>query len=549
MEHGNKMTNTTLRHLRFTVIAVLSVVSAISNALLANNMRILDPEPKIIQINNAGLHAIVEFSFAWDNSWRTSEAPNNWDAAWVFMKWRRESEPTAAWSHCTLAPAIHHIIPAGFTTSQPVDNTGIFIYHSSSTSGPVTATLNNVRLRWDFSAIGPFEAGEKIEINVFAVEMVYVPEGAFYVGSGGSAYGELYTYGADPIYSPYLITSENAISVSGSTGNLYYNLFLDDTGDQSGPIPDDFPKGYRSFYCMKYEITQGLYVDFLNCLNRTQQNARTKADISSTTPLNGFGNTATYINITNDDIPFRRNGIRCDAELHPTDPVIFFCDLNRFNAKNQNDDGHSIANNFMNISDLIAILDWMALRPMTELEYEKACRGPLTPVLNEYAWGNTSIVDLSTLQYQGTENESTNDLSNNASWGNLFGGPMRVGSMAGTATDRTGSGASYYGIMDLTGNVSERIIGIGRFSGRAYSGRHGDGDLDSDGNANVDFWPSSNIGTGIRGGGYASNFTCCSGGASPEYLLRTSNRMFASYQYFDNGRGHETGGRGVRTAP
>jgi hypothetical protein len=28
---------------------------------------------------------------------------------------------------------------------------------------------------------------------------------------------------------------------------------------------------------------------------------------------------------------------------------------------------------------------------MTELEYEKACRGPLMPVANEYAWGTTTI--------------------------------------------------------------------------------------------------------------------------------------------------------------
>ena len=41
--------------------------------------------------------------------------------------------------------------------------------------------------------------------------------------------------------------------------------------------------------------------------------------------------------------------------------------------------------------DLCAYADWAALRPMTELEYEKACRGPNNPVLGEYAWGNTSI--------------------------------------------------------------------------------------------------------------------------------------------------------------
>ncbi len=35
--------------------------------------------------------------------------------------------------------------------------------------------------------------------------------------------------------------------------------------------------------------------------------------------------------------------------------------------------------------------DWAGLRPMTELECEKACRGPVYPVTGEYAWGNTTF--------------------------------------------------------------------------------------------------------------------------------------------------------------
>ena len=41
--------------------------------------------------------------------------------------------------------------------------------------------------------------------------------------------------------------------------------------------------------------------------------------------------------------------------------------------------------------NLCTYLDWAGLRPMTELEYEKICRGPSAPVAGEYAWGSTTI--------------------------------------------------------------------------------------------------------------------------------------------------------------
>ena len=30
----------------------------------------------------------VEFDINWENSWRVSSGPSNWDAAWVFVKYR-----------------------------------------------------------------------------------------------------------------------------------------------------------------------------------------------------------------------------------------------------------------------------------------------------------------------------------------------------------------------------------------------------------------------------------------------------------------------------
>src|SRR5690606_34108325 len=34
-----------------------------------------------------------------------------------------------------------------------------------------------------------------------------------------------------------------------------------------------------------------------------------------------------------------------------------------------------------------AYVDWAGLRPFTEMEYEKACRGPILPQARDYPWG------------------------------------------------------------------------------------------------------------------------------------------------------------------
>jgi len=74
-----------------------------------------------VQVTNAGLVSggQVEFDISWENSWRESwtlagggSAVENWDAAWVFVKYRKAGE--TAYSHATLSTdAAHHSVPAG----------------------------------------------------------------------------------------------------------------------------------------------------------------------------------------------------------------------------------------------------------------------------------------------------------------------------------------------------------------------------------------------------------------------------------------------------
>jgi len=202
---------------------------------------------------------------------------------------------------------------------------------------------------------------------------------------------------------------------------------------------------------------------------------------------------------------------------------------------------------FLSWMDGAAYTAWAGLRPYTELEFEKACRGTESPIPGEFAWGNNNIADA---QYEllnsGANDEIINanysTTSGNAAYNYTTGsiGPVRVGIFAGTSSNngKETAGATFYGIMEMSGNLFERIVPVGDALGRTFTGLHGDGDLDGFGNANVTFWPGANdSSTGLRGGSW--NYQ--------NYLLNVSDRIYATsaggYRYF------ERGGRGIRSAP
>lgn len=124
---------------------------------------------------------------------------------------------------------------------------------------------------------------DKVKLKVFGVEMVLIPEGGFYLGSGGTESGS-FTDGSWVINAtiPFLISSEDPLTIDstpGTPGTLWGTVA--GTGDNGignaliyGPVTlaDVYPKGYGAFYMMKYELSQGQYRDFLNTLTRAQQN-------------------------------------------------------------------------------------------------------------------------------------------------------------------------------------------------------------------------------------------------------------------------------------
>jgi malate dehydrogenase (oxaloacetate-decarboxylating)(NADP+) len=72
---------------------------------------------------------------------------------------------------------------------------------------------------------------------------------------------------------------------------------------------------------------------------------------------------------------------------------------------------------------------------MTELEYEKSCRGNQNPAANEFAWGNTSATALSGLSNANNMSETASNTSANiaynllktAAGGNIAIGPVLLG--------------------------------------------------------------------------------------------------------------------------
>ncbi len=490
---------------------------------------------------------MVKFNLQWENSFRVDRGPANWDAAWVFVKYRVPTNygGDGVWRRASITNT-DFVAPAGSTVALGLLSPGIaynattnpviggFVHRSVNGVGTINAT--GVELKWNYGndiKTGSTLVGDNdvVDIQVYAIEMVYIPTASFYLGSGGTENNAFYK--APNTSDPYLVTSEAQITVNASSPNLYYPTGTYG-GDQAGPIVAAYPKGYNGFYCMKYEVSQQGYVDFLNSLVRVQQanHVATSVGVGATSVTNR------YVMYNSASLGFR-NGIRCDAAINANDPITFYCDLNGNGTGSEAADGKDIACNYLNWADLAAYLDWSGLRPMTELEYEKACRGTKLPIPNEYAWGTVNLTQNTGISNAGLTNEVSAN-GGNATYANNAGvqGPMRVGALALNPSSRERSGASFYGIMELSGNLWERAVTIGNTAGRGFTGTHGDCVLDGNGYANAATWPViAGAGVGIRGGDWFNLAT----------YMTVSDAYFRSYTY--SLRYQNFGGRGVRLAP
>ncbi len=522
-----KVFKITLSFLTILSIAFISVPALFANNLSIDNVSLEERNPSNDTV-------MVQFDVSWENSWKTK---SNHDAVWVTVRLYDPAVTPISKNICELSGV--GLNPAGFTAG---DSTNIDIYVPSDKKGAfirpknfgVVESLasNEVQFKIDYASCG-FTDESEVKLNVFALEMVYIPEGEFYVGDYGTSSASLMEGNADT--DPWYISSDSSISVSNATNDGYlYSSAGNATEDPTGSsfsISASYPKGYGDFYVMKYEITEGQWSDFFNAL--ASNNARSNRDLTNS------GHKST-------DTVQSRNTLNCSG-------ASLACSTDR----------PSRAVGFLSWMDLAAFLDWAALRPLTELEFEKISRGPLVPTEGEFAWGDiaiTAATSISGADETGTEtiltanaNANYNNISftggDSSSGADYSLGPLRSGIFAQENSTRVLAGAGYYGVMELSGNLMEQLVTIGNATGRGFAGTHGDGVLSSasgfEGNANELDWPgidavtsrgvTSAIGSGLRGGSFIDASTA----------LRISDRSQAA-----NGQASsfsDVGGRGART--
>jgi hypothetical protein len=540
-------------------IFMLCALSVLTMAGFANGIRITNVS--LTGQNTTNQTTKVQFDVSWNNSWRVSAGPANWDAAWVFVKFR---VGTGNWQHARIA-STGNTAPTGSTiavglltpgtaydaTTNP--GMGVFIHRSADGNG--TFSLTGVQLLWNYGSQG-IANNAAVDVQVYGVEMVYVNEGAFWAGDGSvlNANAERSLRQGSSDNDPWYIGSEGQISVNAgagsgtgvnslSTTDYYYNVSAASnvaiTGEQATgsafSIPAAFPKGFKAMYVMKYEITTNQYLEFFNALTSDQ---KLKRDLTTGSVAGIGGQTSP-------------SGAAGDTDLTYRNTFTWTTGNATFGTANPTYSDEAC--NFLAWPDIAAYLDWASLRPMTELEFEKAARGPMSPVSQEFAWGTTNI---STVRYTLTNegdpaeaiatNYSTN--SGNANYTTTYpttnsGGPLRVGIFATSTSNRETAGASYWGIMELTGNVFEMVIPVGMTAAHTYTGVHGNGSLDGNGDYDVATWPanSSNNAGSLVGRKGSSWYSSANEG-------RVSDRLNTCIASGYTSRTLENGGRGVRTA-
>ena len=527
---------------------LLTLFAGLPGSMLANDIQVTNTT--VADDSEAGVR-IVSFDLSWENSWRMDNLypsdPNhasNWDAAWVFVKYVGAD---GVWKHARLTASGHTtgtavgenmgsgatlevglVDPGTDWDASGNPGVGAMVYRGEAGTGRFS--VEGMQLRWNYAADGLADEDE-FGIEVYAVEMVYVAPGAFYAGSSSDGTEEArFITGSTAGSEPFLVTSNWDGCVSDTDGCLWASGSTDDSNgdansmDAGGTLASGFPTGFSGFYGMKYEVSQQQYVDFLNSLPAAQATARA------------------YVGGEN------RSGI---SYVDPAGGVAGYYTTST----------PYVANHYMNWMDATAYLDWAGLRPMTELEYEKASRGYAEPVADGYAWGSATI----TFTGDASNYSSLGEAGENVSQGNAVydgsnpGGPARVGIFAGAATSREQAGAGYWGMMELSGNVGEMVVTVGNEAGRGFTGLHGDGMLSGNGEAMVTSWPGLDVGAGLEaatpsaelneGQVTGADGSGLRGGslADDEALLATAVRTSATTGV--STRASNTGLRGARTMP
>src|SRR3989338_4712551 len=198
------------------IILTFGLLMAVPSFVCANNLIVSnvslgarDPGTKTL---------VVTFDVSWENSWRNKI---NHDALWLTVRLNSVSSSPIYKRLCPISAA--GLDPAGSSTGNasnlefyvPSDKTGIFLRRSTNGSVGNIAT-QNAQLTINYDSCG-FTDNDQVNASVFGLEMVFVPQGSFYVGDYNAGTASLNKGTADN--SPWNIVSENLVSVSDPAGN------------------------------------------------------------------------------------------------------------------------------------------------------------------------------------------------------------------------------------------------------------------------------------------------------------------------------------------
>lgn len=459
--------------------------------VFANNVAVSNVELKTPTASTV----VVEFDLSQSNPFGNLTDANSAafsDYIWVFLKYDTDAiaEGTWGWQHATLTTAgsdgntfySNICTGSGGNICVTADGKGAFIKASAQAA--------NLQLVWNYSVDDgdgdPNTTSDKVQstatarVKVMAIEMVYIPQGQFVYNAGSIGVNSWNNHGG-----------ATQITVDGPPVTPCFGNAATDcpNGAQA-----NWPNGFNAFYVGKYEVSQGQYADFLNTISATNGTARYLAQTT-------YQYTITYTG-------------------------------GNYAASSPNR-----ACNFLSWDDTVAYLDWAALRPMTEMEFEKSARGGGTNT-NTYPWG-TANPDTGNAVYLPSGHSSPyNAWSYYADYcdpavcaNDVNDGPTNVGNYLSGDLARSSvqTGASPYGVADMTGNVWEHLINCNSTTTPA----NGDGNLA----VLPASWPGWATGKGIRGGSW--NDSVANGS------LRVSDRSGAEWAYA--ARSTDVGFRPART--
>lgn len=496
------------KYIRSIVLAI--VLLFCGHAIFANNIRI--KKLSLTDTLKTTKDVKIKFDLSWENSWRDDI---NWDAAWITAKVKRAN---GSWKHIKFQTTGNSIDgnPQSAKIVVPGDKMGAFIYRSGKGTG--TIDLSGIKLAWNYGTDSVANI-DSAEIRFFATEMVYVPQGSFAFGDSFTPTKDIYSQASTDRLVPSVFKNFIAADTTKFGRNTpMFSIISDKTtpkltpastnsgamnnGDQvltdgvyingtkgigitaAEPFKySNFPIGFKAFYSMKYEVSQGQYTDFLN---------------------------TTKIIVNNMPVGMISQNVLLPTPNSPNQPLA------RFSIEKQGEtyivSRPDRAMDYATSNHVFAFANWSSLRPMTELEFEKAARGPLAPTYNERAngqnpqgnmplTGNNDQV-ISVLKLNGAENgteapttsDSTKFLSYNGmtiEGGDGGTGSYRVGVFATNSSSRRSSGASYYGIMGLNDNVSELVISLNTENSRSFKDINGIGENPVTGYPTMNHWFSS----------------------------------------------------------